>query len=332
MLLRDAMQDYVNCITHERGLARKTTCTGYASYLRAFLEWMQQNGYEEPCVADFTTPCLRRYQYHLSNNGLRPRSIRGRFHPIVGLGEFLIENGALESNPAKSLTLPKKDAALRLLVTDEEVTLLLQGCERQRNPRMIALSRAMLSVLIFAGLRREELLCLHVSDVNFSDGSILVRAGKGQKSRAVYTCEFCMSALKEWMAFRPQDCKHDYLWTRDKSRRMYESGLVATLEAAKAAAGLADHDNIKPHSLRHNFATRLMNNGAPIKSIQAALGHSQMQTTAIYLHLGEQQAKQIAHLSALPDATPRPQTPDRPRLRVVGRDAPEPQARRMRRA
>lgn len=105
---------------------------------------------------------------------------------------------------------------------------------------------------------------------------------------------------------------------------MYESGLVATLEAVKAAAGLAGRENIKPHSLRHNVATRLMNNGAPIKAIQQALGHVQMSTTAIYLHLNEQEAKQVAHLSALPDAKPQPtpaQTTEREstRLRMVGR-------------
>jgi len=329
MRLTDAVQDYINCIIHERGLAKKTTVTGYASYLRIFLAWMQQNGYEEPTLDDFNVPVLRRYQYFLSGMGLRPRSIRGRFHPIVGLGEFLVKNGALEMNPAKVLTLPKKDAARRLLVTDEEVLLLLQACERQRNPRQIALSRAMLSVLIFAGLRREELLSLRVNDINFTDGSILVRSGKGSKSRTVYTCEPCMTALKEWIAFRPKNCKHDYLWARDKSRRMYEYGLNATLETVKATAGLADHDNIKPHSLRHNFATRLMNNGAPIKSIQAALGHAHMTTTAIYLHLSEQEAKQVAHLTALTPLQPKSQ--DDPKIIRLpqGRDQRERIRRRI---
>jgi site-specific recombinase XerD len=116
-------------------------------------------------------------------------------HPIIGLGAFLVENGVLEKNPAKALTMPKKDAAKRLLVTDTEVLQLLAACERQRNPRQVALSRALLSVLVYAGLRREELLSLHVTDVDFSEGSVLVRNGKGGKSRVVYVCEDCLNQV-----------------------------------------------------------------------------------------------------------------------------------------
>lgn len=310
MRLTDLMQDYVNCIKHERRLARKTTCVGYANYLHHLHVWLEENGYPDATLDAFTTPTLRRFLYFLSGRGLRPRTIRAYFHPIIGLGAYLVENKVLTENPAKALTMPKKDAAQRLLVSDEEVIQLLSACERQRVPRQVALSRALLSVLIYSGLRREELLCLHVGDINFSESSILVRSGKGSKSRTVYVCADCMTALREWMAFRPANCTHDYLWARDKSRRIYEYGLVSILDQVKVIAGLADHDNIKPHSLRHNYATRLMRNGADIRSIQAALGHAQMTTTAIYLHLSEQQVRQVAQLSALPTAQPKPKDPD----------------------
>jgi site-specific recombinase XerD len=324
--LSDVCTDYILHITHERRLA-KTTQVGYANYLHHFQEWLKQNGYPEPSVADFTTPALRRYLYAISARGLRPRTIRAMFHPIIGLGKFLVDNSALAENPAKALTMPKKDATRRLLVTDEEVATLLAACERQRNPRDVALSRALLSVLIYAGLRREELLCLHTDDVNFADGCILVRSGKGSRSRVVYVPDVCLTALREWLAFRPQDCKHTFLWARDRSRRIYEYGLVSILETVKAIAGLADHDNIKPHSLRHNYATRLMHNGADIKSIQAALGHAQMATTAIYLHLSEQAAKQVAHLATLP-APPKQQQETDNTIRLPQREA---ERRRLRR-
>jgi site-specific recombinase XerD len=205
----------------------------------------------------------------------------------------------------------------------------LDACERQSKPRQVALSRALLSVLIYAGLRREELLCLYVSDVNFSEKSILVRSGKGSKSRKVFPCEECLTAVREWLAFRPNNCTHEYLWARDRSRRMYEYGLVATLEQVKAIAGLADHDNIKPHSLRHNFATRLLRNGADVRSIQSALGHSNLATTSIYLHVDEERLKEVAHLSSLKPQTNtqkqdtgkfiRLQQPDSGRLRRIAR-------------
>jgi len=325
MLFQEAVQDYINCITHERRLARKTTVTGYANHLHHLSVWLKANGYPEPTLDDFNVTTLRRFLYALSGRNLRPRTIRGYFHPIIGLGAFLVENKVLTANPAKALTMPKKDAAQRLLVTDEEVSQLLAACERQSNPKDVAFSRAVISVLVYSGLRREELLCLCVSDVHLSEGSILVRSGKGGKSRTVYIGESCRSALREWFAFRTKDCKHEYLWARDRSRRVYECGLVSMLEQVKAIAGLADHNNIKPHSLRHNYATRLMRNGADIKSIQAALGHAQMTTTAIYLHLSEQAAKQTAHLAELPTAVP----PKRREEIQSGADVRERRSRRI---
>lgn len=302
MQLADAIQDFVNHITHERRLAR-TTVTGYGMYLKHFTGWLEQNGYTDATLEAFNTPTLRRYLYGLSSKGRRPRTIRGAFHPIIGLGAFLVSNGILKENPAKALTMPKKDAAKRLLVTDEEVSALLQACERQKDPRQVALSRAMLSVLVYAGLRREELLTLRVSDVQFDDKSILVRSGKGSKSRTVYPHPDCLTALREWLAIRPKDCTHDFLWARDRSRRIYDEGAMSILETVKAIAGLADHANIKFHGLRHNFASRLLSNGADIRSIQAALGHAQLTTTAIYLHLTEHQARQTAVFAALPETS-----------------------------
>lgn len=83
MLLSDLAQDYIAHITHERRLAKKTTVTGYANYLRHLLHWMEANGYPAPTLDAFTTPVLRRFLYFLSGKGLRPRSIRGYFHPII---------------------------------------------------------------------------------------------------------------------------------------------------------------------------------------------------------------------------------------------------------
>jgi site-specific recombinase XerD len=297
VLLSDACADYVSHITHERRLARSTTVTGYASYLRQFLRWMEANGYPEPTLNDLSTPVLRRYLYYLSGEGLRPRTIRGRFHPITGLGAFLVENGILETNPTKALTMPKKDAARRTMVTEEEAFALLDACERLPNARKIALSRAVFAVFIFAGLRRSELLDLRVGDVNLSEKCLLVRNGKGNKSRMVYVGETCLTAIREWLTIRPQNVSHDYLFLSDRTRRLAELGLVKLFDAVKRCAGYAERAHIQPHSIRHQFASRLLAKGADIRSIQSALGHAHLSTTAIYLHLNEQQAKQVADLA-----------------------------------
>ena len=297
MLLSDACADYVNHITHERRLAKTTTVTGYASNLRQLLRWMDANGYPDPTLDAFNTPILRRYLYHLSGNNLRPRTIRGRFHPITGLGEFLKANGILEVNPTAALTMPKKDAARRTMVTEEEAFALLDATERLATPRKIALARAVFAILIFSGLRRTELLDLHVGDVNFSEKCLLVRNGKNSKSRMAYVGETCLAAIREWLIFRPKDAPHDYLFLSDRTRRLAELGLVRLFDTVKRCAGYAERAHIQPHSIRHQFASRLLAKGADIRAIQAALGHAHLSTTAIYLHLNEQQAKGVADIA-----------------------------------
>src|SRR4051812_6602012 len=116
MKLLDAVTDYLKYLRHEQG-ASEATCRCYGSYLYSFLDWLRENGYECPALADFNTSTLRRYLYHCAERGLRPRTLRGRFHPIKGLAVFLVNNGGLKQNPTNALTLPKLDAAERKTVS-----------------------------------------------------------------------------------------------------------------------------------------------------------------------------------------------------------------------
>lgn len=304
MKFAHAIQDYFAYIEHERNVARGTLET-YKSWLRHFHRWLEANGYPDAGLEVFNLPTLRRFLYDLSGRGYRPRTIRGVFHPLKGLGEFLITNGVLTVNPAKQVTMPKLDAAERKTISDVEIAALLDACERQRTPRQIALSRAILAVFVFGGLRRTEACDLRTDDVDLAEGSILVRQGKGQKSRKVYVCEDAVSALREWLALREKDCQADYLFMFDRRRRIHENGLRTLLATLKANAGLRDHVNISGvHNLRHAAATRLLRNGANLKDISTFLGHSCLQVTSIYLHSNEEQARGIAELTALRPTSP----------------------------
>lgn len=343
MLLYTLIGDYLQALRVEQGAAA-TTQKGYTAQIRHFHTWLTANGYPEPILADFNAPVCRRFLYYLSGKGLRPRSIRSYFHPLKGFGEFLIRNGVLTDNPAKTVTLPKKDAALRKTITDEEIALLLDACRRHRSPRRVALCRAVLCVLVYGALRRSELCDLRLEDVTLPDpkdkkskGSLLVRCGKGSKSRRIYLPDEALAALKEWLALRPLHCKHRYLFVYDVNRRLGHTSLQMLVEDLKFAAGLAGHDNIKPHSIRHWRATDLLRSGANIRDVQAFLGHSSLTVTAIYCHSSEEQLRNISELTNLrnqtPDAPTEPQRkadrrnglrlpavqPERSRLRRIGR-------------
>jgi site-specific recombinase XerD len=205
--------------------------------------------------------------------------------------------------------MPKKDAAERLTISDEEIRQLLQAAERDRNPRRVALRRAVLCTGVYGALRRAEMCDLHLADVNTERRSVLIRCGKGNKSRVVYLPDPAMNALKEWIAVRGE-CRHPYLFSVDRNRRLHFTGIAALLEDVKAIAGLPGRDNIKWHSIRHWRATDLLRAGADLKTISTVLGHSSLAVTSVYLHADEQQARHAADLSCLnpPEAmTPEPQ-------------------------
>ena len=303
MKLSDCIADYLNHIRHERNLAA-TTCLHYQCWLRAFTDWLAENGYPNAQLEDaFTLPVLRRYQYHKAKAGVRPRTVHSAFHALRGMGEFLVANGLIETNPTRLLTMPKKDAAVRLEVTDADVAALLEACERQRTTRQIALSRAVLSVLCYGGLRRSEACDLRLDDVNLTEKSLLVRSGKGSKSRKVFLCTDAVNALREWLFAREQDAKGDWLFMYDRSRRLHHTGIASLVETLKATADLRDNEAVKPHGLRHWCATNLLRNGANLRDVQQFLGHTELTTTARYLHSSEEQLRNIAELTALRSPT-----------------------------
>ncbi len=232
---------------------------------------------------------------------------------------FLISQGVLDADPTASILMPKKDAAQRLTITDAEITLLLDACERQRNPKQIALCRAVFHVLIYAGLRRSELLDLKLDDVNFEEMSLLVRSGKGSKSRKVFVPKPCIDALKEWLIARPNNLD-GWLFPYDTGRRLHEKGLKTLLDEVCSIAGMPDAPNIKPHSIRHWRATDLLRSGADLISIMTFLGHTDLRTTQIYLHCDEERIRSLAGLSTLaPKVDADNAKQERPRRRRMAR-------------
>jgi site-specific recombinase XerD len=332
MKLQDAVRDYLHYLKHEqRGTA--ATLRTYQSGLNALLRWFAEQGRPEPTTFDFSTPMLRKYLYFHSERGLRPRTLRGRFHPIKALAAFLIANDALKTDPSQGITLPKKDPAIRQTVSETEVRALLDACERIANVRHRSLASAVLHVLIFSGLRRQECLDLFVTDYHAEEGYVYVGHGKGDKARTVYLPDVARIALDDWLLHRPKS-ENTYLFLLDTRRRVGQDALRFLVEEVRSIAGLRDAKHITPHVLRHFYASHLLRSGADLESIRVLLGHADLRTTSVYIHADERRLKEVAQLSTLhpqalavskptsqPDKAIRPpqSEDDRPRLRRVSR-------------
>ena len=310
MTLQDTLDDYLRYLQHEQG-ATKTTCKSYHAYLQAFHRWLMENGYPQPALTDFNAATVRRYFYAVSGKGLRPRTMYTTIIPLRSFGAFLLAQGVFTENPALVVKLPKKDAAIRKETSEEEITRLLEACDRQRNPNRAVFQKAVCSVFIYTGVRRAELCDLRTGHVDLSGRWLLVQQGKGQKSRKVPLCDEVKDALAAWLAIRP-NAPTDYLFLVDKTRRLYFNGVASLIEDVKARAGLADKAYITPHSLRHACASRLMRNGASLFDVMTWLGHTQISTTQRYLHTSEAQIQTAAPLASLnpQKQEPTPKPPD----------------------
>jgi site-specific recombinase XerD len=302
MHLNDAIADYLRYAKIERNLTPKTM-EPYQSWLRHYHNWLQANGYAQPTLQDFNALTLRQFYYYCrEERNHRPRTVRGAFAPLRALGEFLVLHKAIVTNPTLEITLPKKDAAERIVVTDAQVMQMWNACERIYPPKRAALIQGVLSCFVYAGLRSFECLALrmHDTDITQEGGNcLLIRHGKGEKSRRVFLPEPGVAAIRAWIAARGQT-EQEWLWAYSANRHLGENGLCAMMEELRTVAGLREESFIGAHSIRHNFATRLLRGGANIRDVQTALGHSQLTTTAMYLHADEERLRSIAHLSALP--------------------------------
>jgi Site-specific recombinase XerD len=291
MLFSDVVRDYAEFMRHERNYTERT-CLAYRSWLSMFQQWADAEKVEVQFTLRFCTPVLRRWMYSLSKRGLRPRTIHSAFAPMRSLGQYCLENQLLKENPALAITLPKKDAANRPLASDQELAQLLSAAERQADPKLVARDRAILSVLIYCGVRFKELMDLRVQDVSLDSRTLLIASGKGRKSRLLYPNQACMVALAEWLRERAKvKARYDWLWAYDPQRRMGETGLRQLLDQTKARAGLSDHDNIQFHAMRRAYATRCLAKGMDLRSLSASLGHSQASTTLIYTFASERPAE-----------------------------------------
>ena len=178
---------------------------------------------------------------------------------------------------------PKKEKRIPNVLTKEEVKKLLDACKNRK-------SRLMLSLLYAAGFRVSELVSLKHSDLSFDEKTGHIRQAKGKKDRIFNIPNFLMDALKEQAEMQKQSGQ-EFLFSGARGR-LTERNIQKIVKNAAKKAGI--QKDVHPHTLRHSFATHLLESGTDIRYIQALLGHSSISTTEIYTHVSSEALKKIA--------------------------------------
>jgi site-specific recombinase XerD len=247
MELSTIVVEYVRYIKSAGGYSRSTV-KAYQSQLRRFDRWLEEKLGRAAGLEDVSARMFRMYIVELAEQGCRPRTIRSAVMPVRSLCNYLVETGILVTSPIHGVRLPKKDAAQRPKVTEEELLQLVTGCERLAGRERSLMARALLLLLITTALRRSELLGLRLGDVDLTAEQVLVARGKGGKSRALFLPEDAVCAMSEWLKVRPV-CKHDYVFVVDANRRLANLGLDTGRSAGSRQHPAARHSSRRGHPL-----------------------------------------------------------------------------------
>lgn len=233
---------------------------------------------------------LRKFLAVLKQKGLSRRTIARRISAVRSFFKFLYREGYIKYNPVAPLATPKVEKTLPLFLSEDEVSKLLDApdCSDIRGLR----DKAILETIYSSGLRCSELVGLNIEDIDFIGGTIKVM-GKGRKERILPIGDKAIRAIRAYLDKRRLDLKTDRkaLFLNKSKRRISTVGVRKILDKYIRLTSL--REDISPHTLRHSFATHLLNRGADLRSVQELLGHLSLSTTQIYTHLTTERLKSV---------------------------------------
>ena len=277
------------------------TAAAYAQDLDCFLIWASNCGID---VLQATHRDFRRFLSSLSGAGYAKTTVNRRLSAVRSFYSWLVREGVIESNPAAVVSSPKLPKPLPHVLSQEDVEKLLK-CADASTPAG-ALDAALVELLYASGARIGEVASLDVDRIDFSDKSVRL-FGKGSKERIVPLYPAALRALDAYLAharpvllanhkggLAPEEAADAQraLFINARGARMSERSLRARFEKLLARAGLAGMAT--PHTMRHTFATEVLDGGADLRSVQEMLGHASLSTTQIYTHLTPERLREVS--------------------------------------
>lgn len=280
------IERYLETVWLERGLARNTLAA-YRSDLMGFARWLGPTRLTEATRED-----LFRFLGERQASGYSSRSTARFLSCLRGFYRHLVERGTIGNDPTRHLELPKLGRRLPESLSEAQVTALLDApdCDTAVGLR----DRAMLELLYATGLRVSELVALKLSMINLRQGVVRV-IGKGGRERLVPVGEEALGWLQRYLsggrAALLVGRTSDVTFPSSRGREMSRQTFWHAIKRHARRAGIGG--TISPHTLRHAFATHLVNHGADLRAVQMMLGHADLSTTQIYTHVAQRRLKAL---------------------------------------
>lgn len=289
MAINNILMDYLYYLKVERGLS-ENTINSYGIDLKLFLEYLREN--EIPSFKQVNKEVIVNYMQAEKNNNKANSSILRSVSSLRKFFQYLAQEKIIEKDPMLLIDTPKKKQHLPQVLTKEEVEKLLRS---PNTGQVLGLrDRAMLELMYATGLRISEIINLKLEDLHLTMGT-LQTLGKGHKERIVPVGDEAIKWVNRYLEeARPKLLKQkrsNYLFLNFHGNNLTRQGVWKNLKAEVRKAGI--QKNITPHTLRHSFATHILENGADLRIVQELLGHADISTTQIYTHLSNKQLADI---------------------------------------
>lgn len=276
--MQTAITRFIRYLATERNVSGHTL-EAYRSDLAQFREFVcRERGAD--ATADAVDHLLVRRYMALLHKDHKKSSIGRKLAAIRALFKYLLREGAVEKNPAELVATPKKEKRVPFHLTIDEITALV---EAPHGTELLALrDRAILETLYSCGIRVSELTGLDVAAVDLEDGLVRV-VGKGDKERIVPLGSYARRAITAYLASRGYPPDSAPLLLNARGGRLTSRSVARIID--KYILKLATIKKVSPHTLRHTFATHLLEGGADLRAIQELLGHASLSTTQKYTHV-----------------------------------------------
>lgn len=279
---------FLDAIWMEHGLSGNTL-DAYRADLMALHRWLEERGID---LADATRKDLLAFIAWRAREGAKPRSMARQLSSFRRFFRFLVREGAIAVDPTERIEMPKLGRSLPKSLSEAEVEALLTAPDISEP--LGYRDRTMLEVLYATGLRVSELIDLRHKQINLNQGVLRV-VGKGDRERLIPLGEESQEWLRQFIEGPRQeillDRQTDYVFPTRRGNGMTRQAFWHIIKRYARRAQVKKQ--LSPHSLRHAFATHLLNNGADLRVVQMLLGHSDLSTTQIYTHVARQRLKEL---------------------------------------
>ena len=266
------------------------TINSYLSDLKSFEKYLLKRKISfKETIND--TEVVKKYFRYLSRSKISPRSIKRKFSSLSSYFSYLIERKKIKKNPLNGIYTPKLIKKLPTVLSVEEIKKIFKQSENSDNELLGLRDRCIIELLYSCGLRVSELCELKVNNIQF-DSNVIRFFGKGNKERIIPLTFYAKEWLEKYLYQSRQILSNrklsdqKYVFLSNNGKRLTRAAIWQSIKKYVNAAGITK--TVSPHTFRHSFATHLVDGGANLVEIQKLLGHSDISTTEIYVHLSKE--------------------------------------------